>query len=144
LKADVLVVASAPAEVAGEPVARPSLGRIRITVQQRLGSNQQARRAEAALQRSMFQDFSLQRMQIVATRHALNRLDLVAFSLNRKHQARADQTAVDRHAAGATVARAAPLLAAGQRQQSTQPSTIVILGRSLPASSSWPPTCALP
>src|SRR5712691_8542399 len=62
----------------------------------------------------MFQEFSLQRMQIVPARHPLDGLDLVAFCLDRKHQARADQTAVDRHAAGATVARAAPLLAAGQ------------------------------
>ena len=61
-------------------------------------------------------------MQIVPARHALDRLDLVAFCLDRKHQARADQTAVDRHAAGATVARAAPLLAAGQMQLVTHPS----------------------
>src|SRR5216683_6294205 len=117
---DDLVVAGAPAEVAGEPVARLGLRRIRITVQQRLGSDQQARRAEAALQRRMFQEFSLQRMQIVPARHALDGLDLVASCLDRKHQARADQAAVDRHAAGATVARAAPLLAAGQMQLITQ------------------------
>ena len=56
---DDLVVAGAPAEVAGEPLTRLGLRRIRITVQQRLSSNQQARRAEAALQRRMFQKFSL-------------------------------------------------------------------------------------
>src|SRR5215472_17249708 len=63
--ADDFVVAGAPAEVAGEPVARLGLGRIRIAVQQCLGGDQQARRAEAALQRCMFQEFSLQRMQIM-------------------------------------------------------------------------------
>src|SRR5262249_6518801 len=107
--ADDLVVAGAPAEVAGEPVARLGLRRIRIAVQQRLGSDQQARRAEAALQRRMLQEFSLQRMQFMPARHALDRVNLVAFRLDRKHQARADQTAVERHAAGATVARAATL-----------------------------------
>jgi hypothetical protein len=59
-------------------------------------------------------------MQIVPARHALDRLDPVAFRLDRKHQAGADQTAVDRHASGVTVARAAPLLAAGQIQLATQ------------------------
>src|SRR5712671_5246149 len=101
---DDLVVAGAPAEVTGEPVARLGLCRIRITVQQRLGSDQQARRAEATLQRCMFQEFSLQRMEIMAARHALDSLDRAAFGLDRKHQARADQAAVDGHAAGATVA----------------------------------------
>jgi hypothetical protein len=38
----------------------------------------------------MFQEFSLQRMQILPARHTLDRLDLVAFCLDRKHQARAD------------------------------------------------------
>src|SRR5215472_120540 len=118
--ADDLVVAGAAAEVAGEPVARLSLRRIQIAVEQRLGSDQQARRAEAALQRRMFQEFSLQRMQVVPARHALDRLNLVAFRLDRKHQARADQAVVDRHAAGAAVARAAALLAAGQIELVTQ------------------------
>ena len=49
-------------------------------------------------------------------RHALDGLDLVTFGLDRKHQARADQAAVDGHAAGAAVARAASLLAAGETQ----------------------------
>jgi methionine synthase II (cobalamin-independent) len=43
-----------------------------------------------------------------------------------KHQARAHQTAVDRHAAGATVARTAPLLAAGQMQLVTQDVTTAV------------------
>jgi hypothetical protein len=33
------IVAGAPAEVAGQPVARVALGRIRVTVQQRLSSD---------------------------------------------------------------------------------------------------------
>jgi hypothetical protein len=43
-------------------------------------------------------------MQITPARHAFDRLDLVAFCLDRKHRARADQATVNSHAAGATVA----------------------------------------
>src|SRR6202030_4406722 len=93
--ADDFVIAGAAAEIAGEPVTRLVLCRIRIAVQQRLGSDQQARRADAALQRRMFQEFSLQRMQIVPTRHALDRLDRVALGLDGEYEARADQTAVE-------------------------------------------------
>src|SRR5262245_57551701 len=114
--ADDLVVTGAPAEVAGEPVARLGFGRIRIALEQRLGGDQQAGRAEAALQRRMLEEFSLQRMQIVPARHAFDRLDRAAFGLHGEHQARADQAAIDRHAAGAAVARAASLLASGQIQ----------------------------
>src|SRR5262249_55609104 len=64
----------------------------------------------------MLQEFPLQRMQIMTPGHALDRLDRAAFGLDRKHQARADQAAVNDHAAGAAIARAASLLAAGQMQ----------------------------
>src|SRR5271168_4318043 len=99
--ADDFVIAGAAAEIAGEPVPRLGICRVRITLKQRLGGDQQARRAEAALQRRMFQEFSLQRMQKVPARHALDRLDRVALGLDGEHQARADQTAVDGYAAGA-------------------------------------------
>src|SRR5215813_13970577 len=79
--ADHLVVAGAAAEIAGEPVARLGLGRAGIAVEQRLGGDQQARRAEAALQRGVLQKLALQRMQLVAARHALDGLDLAAFRL---------------------------------------------------------------
>src|SRR5215831_13343877 len=88
--ADDLVVAGAAAEIAGEPVARLGLGRAGIAVEQRLGGDQQARRAEAALQRRMLEEFALQRMQAVAVRHALDGLDAMAFGLDRQHQAGAD------------------------------------------------------
>src|SRR5436190_18603669 len=118
--ADDLVIAGAAAEIAGEPVPRLGICRVWIALEQRLGGDQQARGAKAALQRCMLQEFSLQRMQKVPARHALDRLDRVSLGLDGEHQARADQTAVDGYAAGATVARAAPLLAAGQMQLVTQ------------------------
>src|SRR5215471_8792370 len=79
--ADDLVVAGAPAEVAGEPVARLGLGRIRIAVEQRLGGDQKPRCAEPALQRRMLQEFLLQRMQVMTVCHALDCLDGAAFGL---------------------------------------------------------------
>src|ERR1700722_5146228 len=112
--ADDLVVAGAAAEVAGEPVACLGLARVRVAREQRLGGDQEAGRAEAALQRRMLEELLLQRMQVVAVRHALDGLDRVPFGLDGEHQARADEAAVDGDAAGAAVARAAPLLAAGE------------------------------
>src|SRR2546430_1402578 len=64
----------------------------------------------------MFQEFSLQWMQILPARHSLDSLDRAAFGFHRKHQARADQATIDRDAAGATVARAASLLASCQKE----------------------------
>src|SRR5450759_4403146 len=118
--ADDLVVAGAPAKVAGEPVARLGFRRVRIAVQQGLSRDQQARRAETALKRRMLEEFPLQRVEIMAPRQALDRLDRVTFGLDRKQQARADQSTVDHHAAGSAVARAASLFAAGQMELVTQ------------------------
>src|SRR5665811_2485147 len=88
--ADDLVVAGAPAEVAGEPVARLGFRRVRIAVQQGLGRDQHARRTKSALKRRMLEEFSLQRMEIMAPCQALDRLDRVTFGFDRKHQARTD------------------------------------------------------
>jgi hypothetical protein len=62
----------------------------------------------------MLKEFPLQRVEIIAPPHALDRLDRVASGLDRKHKARAHQAAVHGYAARATVTRAASLLAAGQ------------------------------
>ena len=61
--ADDLVVAGAAAQVAGQPVARFFLGRIRVRVEQRLGRDDEARRADAALQRRVLEELLLQRVQ---------------------------------------------------------------------------------
>jgi len=55
-------------------------------------------------------------VQLVALGHALDGLDLDALRLGRKHQAGADQPAVDHDAAGAAVTRAAAFLAAGESE----------------------------
>src|SRR5689334_19628063 len=71
-RADDLVVAGAPAEVAGEPEADFLLGRVRAPLEQRVGSHQHAGRADAALKRGHFQELLLQGMQLVALRHAFD------------------------------------------------------------------------
>src|SRR5581483_7179400 len=60
--ADDLIVAGAAAEVAGEPVADLVLVRVRVLLQQRLRRDDEARRADTALQRRLFQECLLQRM----------------------------------------------------------------------------------
>ena len=62
--ADDLVVAGAAAEIAGQPVAHLGLGRIGIALQQRLGGDEEAGRADAALQRGVLEELALQRMQL--------------------------------------------------------------------------------
>src|SRR4051812_12352295 len=68
-----LVVAGAAAEVSGKSEADLFLGRIGVPGQQVLRRHQKSRRADAALQRRVFEEFLLQRMQSVAARHALDR-----------------------------------------------------------------------
>src|SRR5207248_9034090 len=109
-----LVVAGAPAEIAREPEADLALARIRIALQQRLGGDQETRRANAALQSRELQEFLLERMQLVAIGDALDRADLAALRLGTEHQAGADDTAIESDGTGAAIAGAAAFLAAGK------------------------------
>src|SRR5712672_1934786 len=84
-RADDLVITGTPAEVAGEPIARLFLGRVQVLVEQRLGRDDKSRRAEAALQRRMLEEFLLHRVQLVALGDALDGRDLVAFRLGSEH-----------------------------------------------------------
>src|SRR3954452_17328874 len=111
-----LVVVGAAAQIAGQPVAGLFLGRVRVVVEQRLGRDDKARRAEAALQRRVFEEFLLHRMQPVALRDALDRRNTAALGLDAEHQARAHDLAVGDDRAGAAIARAAAFLAAGQTE----------------------------
>src|SRR5438105_3381936 len=77
------------------------LGRVGIALEQRLRRDQEARRADAALQRCHLDELLLQRMQLVALGHAFDGLDLGVLGLGRQDQAAADQPAVDGDAAGA-------------------------------------------
>src|SRR6186997_853239 len=56
-RADDLVIAGAPAQVAGEPVADFLLARLRIPLEQCVGGDQHARGADTALKRGHFEEF---------------------------------------------------------------------------------------
>src|SRR5438876_3112544 len=109
-----LVVAGAAAEIAGNPIAHLGLGGVEGSVQQRLGSDQQPRRAEAALERRGLREFLLYGVELAAAGEALDGLDRMALGLDAQHQAGAHQPSVEDHTAGATVAGAAAFLAAGE------------------------------
>src|SRR5215469_8798016 len=111
-----LVVPRAAAKIAREPITRLFLGRVEGGVEQRLGGDDQARRAEAALQRRMLEEFLLHRVQLVAFGDAFDRRDGAALGLDAEHQARADDIAVADDRAGAAVARATAFLAAGEAE----------------------------
>src|SRR4029077_3769056 len=113
-RADDLVIARAAAKIAGEPIACLFLGRVQVLVEQRLCRDDESRRAEAALQGRVLEEFLLYRVQLVALGDALHRCDLAAFGFGPEHQARADDLAVEDDGARAAIARAAAFLAAGQ------------------------------
>src|SRR6266849_2305717 len=115
-RANDLVVAGAAAQVAGEPIAHFGFGRIGAAVEQRLGGDQDPRRADAALRSIEFEETALQRMQFIALRHALDGFDLLAVGFDREDQARTDHGSVDHDGARAAIAGAAAFLGAGQHQ----------------------------
>jgi len=115
-----LVVTRTTTQIAGKPIAHFSFGGIRIVFEQGSGGNQEARCADTALQCRMFQELTLQWMQLVALGHALDGIDASAFNFRAEHQARADQPAVQSDAARATIPRAAAFLAARQVELVTQ------------------------
>jgi hypothetical protein len=61
-RADYLVVSGAPAKIAGKPITNFSLARIRILFQKRPRRNEKPWRADAALERGMLEEFTLQRV----------------------------------------------------------------------------------
>src|SRR5256885_10809087 len=105
-----LVVPGAPAEVAGEPVTDLRLARIRIALEQGPAGHQEAGRADPALQRRVLQELRLQRMERLALGHALDRLDPAPAYLAAQHEARADEPAIERHAAAPQSPEAQPSL----------------------------------
>src|SRR4030095_15833893 len=71
---DNLVVPGAAAQVPRQPVAHLFLGRVEIALQQRFRRDEDAGRADAALERCVLQELLLQRVQLLAVGHALYRL----------------------------------------------------------------------
>src|SRR5579884_3133973 len=112
--ADDLVVAGAPAQVPREPEADALLARVRFLVEQRLGRDEEAGGADAALERRVLEERLLEWVHLPRLGQPLDRRDLGPLRLDAEHEARVDETAVQDDRAGATVAVVAPLLRAGQ------------------------------
>src|SRR5262249_7473927 len=91
-----------------------ALARVNIVIEQRLGRDDEARCAEAALQRAMLKELALDRVELAAIGDAFDRLDLATLRFGGEHEAGADHLAVEHDRAGAAIARAAAFLAAGQ------------------------------
>src|SRR5579859_338858 len=113
---DDLVVAGAAAEIAHHPVFDLVLAGVRVAVQQRFRRHDLARRADAALEAAVIDEGLLQRMQLLALGHALDRGDPRAVHLHGQRDAGGDEAAVEQHGAGATDADAARLLGAGEAE----------------------------
>jgi hypothetical protein len=95
------------------------LGRRRVALEQGGGGDQQAGRAEPALQATVLDERVLERGQVAVIGKALDGDDLPAIRLRSQHQARARRAPVHHHGAGAAVAVRAALFRTCQPQPVT-------------------------
>src|SRR5215469_6182932 len=119
---DDALVASAPADVAGQRVADLLLVGVRMVPEERGGLHDHARRAEPALEAMRIPHRLLQRAQ-PPTRlpfplhgEPLDRRYLAADGLDRQHQARAHRPAVDDDRARAAASVLAAQMGAGETE----------------------------
>jgi hypothetical protein len=108
------LVARAPAQVPGQRLAHLALGRVGAIPQERLGGEQEAGRAEPALQRVALVEGLLQRVQLVAVGEPLDGQQRAAVRLRGEHEARAHGLAVELDRARAAHAVLAADVRAGQ------------------------------
>src|SRR3954468_507898 len=107
---DDLLVARAAAEIARDRFLDAAGRRLRLAREQRLGAEQDAGRAIAALRGAKIGKGRLQRMQLGATRHAFYGLDRAPFAFEPEQQAGELRLAIDQHRAGAALAELAAML----------------------------------
>src|SRR5215212_1344737 len=111
-----LRVARAAAEVAGQRLSDLVLARARASRQQVDGCDDEARRAEAALNRAGLGEGRLNRVQLAVFAQALHGHELMAVSLGRDDEAGADELAVEEHRARPALALLAGVLGAGKAE----------------------------
>src|SRR5580765_7540886 len=108
---DDLLVAGAAAKVAGNRLLDALARRLRLVRKQRLGGEQDARRAVTALRGAQVGKGGLQRMEPRARfprfGHTFHRFHRAPGALERQHQAGELRLAVDQHRAGAALAELA-------------------------------------
>src|SRR5262249_49152690 len=112
---DDVLIAGAPAQVAGDAEADLLLARVRVLLQQAVRAHDHAGRAEAALKPVHLAKAFLQGGQrAVGSGHAFDRQDLGAIGLDGEHGAGLHRLAVEVHRAGAAMAGLAADMRAGQ------------------------------
>src|SRR5262245_32318341 len=111
---DDLVVAGAAAEVTHEPLFDLVLSRLGVLVQQRLGGDNLARGADAALEATAIDECLLDGMEVVRRADALDRGDLGSVRLYGQREAGRHDAAVERDGTGAADADAAGFLGTGE------------------------------
>src|SRR5687768_10571238 len=84
-RANDLVVAGAAAEVAGQPPADLVLGRARVRLEKRLRRDDEAGRADPALQRGVLEKSRLKRMQRIRCAYALDGEDVAVTCFHREN-----------------------------------------------------------
>ncbi len=117
---DDVLVAGAAAQVARQRPAHLVLGRVGVLVEQRLGGQHHARRAEPALQAVLLLEALLDRVQLARPCQPLDGGDLVAVGLHGEHRAALHRRAVEEHGAGAAVGGVAAGVGAGQPEALAQ------------------------
>ena len=115
-----LVVATAAAVVAGQPLLDLGVRRVRRATKQVVAGQQLAGDAEAALDGALLEEGRLKPRQPAALRQALNGNDLAAVGLDGQYQARVDDAVVEPHRARPALADQTAFLRAGQVQVVTQ------------------------
>ena len=113
---DDLVIAGAAAEVACQPVTDTAFVGVGFLVQQALGSQQESRGADAALEGGVLQERLLQRVQALGRGHALDGRDVLALGFNAQDQARVNDPAIQDDGAGTANPLLAAHMGAGQAQ----------------------------
>jgi hypothetical protein len=93
---------------------------VRVLVEQRLGGDQESRRAVAALRRSEIGEGVLQRVQASVGGEAFDRRHRAAVAVDAQHEARQHRLAVEEHGARAALAEFAAMLGAAEVQVLTQ------------------------
>src|ERR1051326_1080100 len=109
-----LVIAGTAAKIAHHPVLDLLLVGLGHLIEQRLGRDDLARRADAALEAAVLDEALLDRMELAVFREPLDGRDLAAVGENRGRDTRADHLAVHQHRAGAADADAAAFFRAGE------------------------------
>src|SRR5581483_908216 len=115
-----LLVAGAPAQVAGQRLAHLRLGALGALVEKRLGGEDHARDAVAALHRAVLDERLLDRIEAPIAGEPLDGDDPTALALCGEHDAAVHRAPVEQHGAYPALGLEAVLLGAGQPQIDTE------------------------